>query len=207
MFSRRKQNLNILSLKADEAVIELEDLPAVDFFASSQVNLSIEDKVKHYFEQLREPVFRYLISTFSDNQSQAEEITQEAFIDLYRAMKNGQTINNVRAWIFHVARCKAINVYKSNQFLAPLSDEEWLALQQTVEDKGLNPEQILLQKEKLDCLRKAISRLTFIERECLNLRTKGFRYREIGEILEIGTTTVSDTLNRVIEKLAKETNG
>ena len=65
----------------------------------------------------------------------------------------------------------------------------------------------LLQKEKLDRLRKAISRLTLIERECLNLRTKGFRYREIGEILGIGTTTVSDTLYRIIEKLAKETNG
>ncbi|MDQ3181465.1 MAG: RNA polymerase sigma factor [Acidobacteriota bacterium] len=179
---------------------------AVGIFASSQANLSIEDKVKQYFEQLREPVFRYLIATFSVS-SQAEEITQEAFLQLYRCLKEGQTIQNVRAWIFRVAHNLAINQIKSRQFIEPVDDAGWDELQHSLADKNLNPEQTLLQKEKLNRLRKAISRLTIVERECLNLRTKGFRYREISEILEIGTTTVADTLYRVIEKLAKETNG
>jgi DNA-directed RNA polymerase specialized sigma24 family protein len=39
------------------------------------------------------------------------------------------------------------------------------------------------------------------------LRTKGFRYREIARILGVGTTTVAETLYRVIEKLAKENYG
>jgi RNA polymerase sigma factor (sigma-70 family) len=101
----------------------------------------------------------------------------------------------------------AINQIKSRQFITPLDDEDWTNLQSSLEDKALNPEQALLQKEKLNRLRTAIGRLTLVERECLNLRTKGFRYREIGEILGIGTMTVCDTLSRVIEKLGKETNG
>lgn len=203
MIFRRSDKQNVLNLNANK--VQMTEL-AVGIFASSQANLSIEDKVKQYFEQLREPVFRYLITTFSVS-SQAEEITQEAFLQLYRCLKDGQTIQNVRAWIFRVAHNLAINQIKSRQFIEPVDDAGWDELQHSLADKNLNPEQTLLQKEKLNRLRKAISRLTLVERECLNLRTKGFRYREISEILEIGTTTVADTLYRVIEKLAKETNG
>lgn len=203
MIFRRSDKQNMLNLDADE--VQATDL-GIGIFASKQTILSIEDKVKQYFEQLREPVFRYLIAAFGTT-PQAEEITQEAFLQLYRCLKEGQAIQNIRAWVFRVAHNLAINQIKKQQFIEPLDDAGWDDLQHSLEDKNLNPEQIFLQKEKMNRLRKAISRLTLIERECLSLRTKGFRYREISEILEIGTTTVSDTLYRVIEKLAKETNG
>lgn len=208
-FFRHSDQQSILNLNAEEAVqaAELPTTASVGVFASSQTILNTEEKVKRYFEQLREPVFRYLTATFGGEQAQAEEITQEAFLQLYRTLKDKQTIQNVRAWVFRVAHNLAINRIKSRQFIAPLDDEDWTKLQSSLEDKALNPEQALLQKEKLNRLRQAIGRLTLVERECLNLRTKGFRYREIGEILDIGTMTVCDTLGRVIEKLAKETNG
>ncbi len=207
-FFRHSDKLNVLNLNGDETVQAAElPTPAVGFFASNQTNLSTEDKVKQYFEQLREPVFRYLTATFGGEQAQAEEITQEVFLQLYRSLAGGTNVQNVRAWVFRVAHNMAINQIKSRQFITPLDDEDWTNLQSSLEDKALNPEQALLQKEKLNRLRTAIGRLTLVERECLNLRTKGFRYREIGEILGIGTMTVCDTLSRVIEKLGKETNG
>jgi hypothetical protein len=58
-------------------------------------------------------------------------------------------------------------------------------------------------KRKIESPAGAIGRLTLIERECLNLRTKVFRYREIGEILEIGTMTVCDTLSASDRKAGK----
>ena len=207
-FFRHSDKQSVLNLNADQAVQAAEpSTTAVGILASSQTNLSIEDKVKQYFEQLREPILRYLTAAFGGEHGQAEEITQEVFLQLYRSLAGGAAIQNVRAWVFRVAHNKAINQIKSRQFIAPLDDEDWTLLQRSLEDKALNPEQILLQKEKINRLRKAISRLTQVERECLNLRTKGFRYREIGEILEIGTMTVCDTLARVIEKLAKDING
>jgi RNA polymerase sigma-70 factor (ECF subfamily) len=204
MFFRNSEKQTVLNLDADG--VRVGELTA-GIIASSQPNLSTEDKVKLYFEQLREPVFRYLTATFGGERLQAEEITQDAFLQLYRSMSDGQAIQNVRAWTFRVAHNLAVNRIRRRQFIAPLTEEEWEELQQSVVAKDLNPEQNLLQKEKLDRLRKAISRLTTVERECLNLRTKGFRYREIGEILEISARSVANTLYRVIEKLAKETNG
>jgi RNA polymerase sigma factor (sigma-70 family) len=53
---------------------------------------------------------------------------------------------------------------------------------------------------------KAIRSLTDCERECLLLRAEGLRYREIGEVLGIPTSTVGDTVDRAIKKLAEKCN-
>jgi RNA polymerase sigma-70 factor (ECF subfamily) len=68
------------------------------------------------------------------------------------------------------------------------------------------PEQELLAKEKFRQLRAAIPSLTESERECLLLRAEGLRYREIGEVLGIATSTVADSVDRAIRKLAEKCN-
>jgi RNA polymerase sigma factor (sigma-70 family) len=113
----------------------------------------------------------------------------------------------VRAWVFRVAHNLAVNQIKSQQFITPLDDETWAEVRRVYQDSSPTPEQKLIQQEKFDRLRIAVTSLTAPERQCLHLRTKGFRYREIAKILGIGTTTVAETLYRVIEKLAKENYG
>lgn len=203
MFFRNSEKQTVLNLNADDA---LGGELAAGILVSSQPNLSVEDKVKQHFEQMREPLARYLTATFGGERSLAEEITQDAFLQLYRYMARGHAIENVRAWTYRVAHNMAVKSIQKQEFLAPLDDEEWDELGRSLAGKDPSPEQNLLQKEKLNRLRKAIGRLTLVERECLNLRTKGFRYREIGEIVEISPRSVANTLYRVIEKLAKETN-
>ena len=204
MFFRKSEKHIALDINAAETG---KGELAAGIFASSHPNLSVEERVRQHFEQLRDPLARYLMNTFGGEQSLAEEITQDAFVQLYRYMARGHAIENVRAWTYRVAHNLAVQRVKKHQFLAPLSDEQWEELQGSLAGSDLNPEQNLLHKEKLDRLRKAIGRLTLVERECLNLRTKGFRYREIGEIVDISPKSVASTLYRVIEKLAKETNG
>ncbi|MGH9938633.1 MAG: RNA polymerase sigma factor, partial [Blastocatellia bacterium] len=154
----------------------------------------------------REPVYRYLVAAFG-NSAQAEDVTQEAFLRLYRCLHAGQSIGNARAWVFRVAHNLAVNQIKSQQFITPLDNETWAEIRQSYQDNGPSPEQKLIQQEKFDRLRVAIASLTAPERQCLHLRTKGLRYREIAEILDISTTTVAETLYRVIGKLSKESYG
>ena len=52
----------------------------------------------------------------------------------------------------------------------------------------------------------AIRMLGDTERECLLLRASGLRYREIGEVLGIATSTVADIVDRAIKKLAEKCN-
>lgn len=171
-----------------------------------QETLTLEEKVTRYFEQWRDPVYRYLVAVFG-HPAEAEEITQETFLQIYRTLRGGQTISNARAWIFRVAHNLALNRVKSQQFVELLDDESWAELRRSLGDAGPNPEQRLLQQEKFDRLRAQIARLTLQERQCLHLRTKGLRYREIAEVIGLGTTTVAETLYRVIDKLKKENNG
>jgi len=51
---------------------------------------------------------------------------------------------------------------------------------------------------------KTIHLLSSFEQECLFLRAGGLRYREIGEVIGMSTSTVSDTVNRAIKKLAEK---
>jgi RNA polymerase sigma-70 factor, ECF subfamily len=172
-------------------------------FFREQKTLSCEKQVTRYFEQWRDPVNRYLVAVFG-HWGEAEEITQETFLRLYRSLDGGQYIDNVRAWVFRVAHNLALNRIKERQFVDLLDDDRWEKLQESLLSDGPTPEQRLLQEERFNRLRASISRLTLRERECLHLRTKGLRYREIAEILDLGTSTVAETLYRVIDKLRKE---
>jgi len=177
-----------------------------EFLAFDQDTLTLEEKVTRYFEQWRDPVHCYVVAAFGDP-AEAEDITQEAFLQLYQRMHAGQPVPNVRAWVFRAAHNLAIDRIRSHQFVELLDEEGWEGLRQTLADAAQNQEQRLLQLEKFSRLRVAIARLTMPERQCLHLRTKGLRYREIAEILNLGPSTIAETLYRVIDKLTQENNG
>jgi len=177
-----------------------------EFLAFDQGTLTLEEKVTRYFEQWRDPVHRYVVAAFGDL-AEAEDITQEAFLQLYRCLHGGQSITNVRAWVFRTAHNLASNRLRSDQFIELFDETGWEDLRQTLKDSAVNPEQRLLELEKFNRLRVAIGRLTQAERQCLHLRTKGLRYREIAEILGLGTSTIAETLYRVLDKLTTENNG
>lgn len=166
--------------------------------------MTLEEQVTESYERWRAGIYRYLAASFG-SPAQAEEITQDAFLQMYRVLQKGQTIDNPRAWLYRVAHNAALNQVKSQQFLLPVDDETWDDISRALPDTALSPEQSLLEQEKLTRLRHAMGRLTDMERQCLHLRTKGFRYREIAEVVGLGTSTVAETLYRVIEKLAQET--
>src|SRR5689334_6292589 len=64
---------------------------------------SVEEQVSLHFLELNTPVYRYL-SYACRHQSDAEELTQEVFLRLYRALEANERIESVRHWIFRVAR-------------------------------------------------------------------------------------------------------
>src|SRR5688572_4484445 len=122
MFFRDSEKHTVLGLTVDD--VQGGEL-AAGTLVSTQPAPSVEDKVKQHFEQMREPLARYLTSTFGGGRSLAEEITQDAFLQLYIYMSRGHAIDNVRAWTFRVAHNLAVQRVKKQAFLAPLDDEEW----------------------------------------------------------------------------------
>ncbi len=153
------------------------------------------------YTELREPLLRYLVC-LGLSSDEAQDVVQDAFLILHRHLASGGSQENIRGWLFRVAHNQARN--RQNRYdrnFGPASDAEIEAASHTA-----TPESAVLEKEKFQQLRNAIRLLTASERECLLLRASGLRYREIGEVLGIATSTVNDTVDRAIRKLAEKCN-
>jgi RNA polymerase sigma-70 factor, ECF subfamily len=167
---------------------------------------TLEEKVGQLFELLRDPIYLYLVAVLG-SPSEAEDITQESFLQLYRSLHRGLVINNARFWLFRVAHNLAFKHREKNQRFERTDTRPWDELRNLLPDPGLNPEQRMLQMERLERLHAAMAWLSPQELQCLHLRAEGFRYREIGEILGIGTKTAAEFLRRGITKLMRENHG
>lgn len=153
------------------------------------------------YRELRKPLLSYLVG-LGLSADEAQDIVQDAFLKLHQHLAADRSRENIRSWLFRVAHNAARNRQNryERRFAAPLEDGLNLAV-----DK-ITPEGAVLEKEKFRRLQEAIRLLSRSERECLLLRAGGLRYREIGEILGLSTSTVGDTVDRAIRKLAEKCN-
>ena len=88
--------------------------------ADAMQNATIETKITDLFEALRSSIFGYLVAVFGQgNVNEAEDIAQDAFLQLHRMLQKGVQIDNPRAWLFRVAHNRAINQLKLRQYVAP----------------------------------------------------------------------------------------
>jgi RNA polymerase sigma-70 factor (ECF subfamily) len=177
--------------------------PETELWNSMADSNKLEQQITQLFETWRFPVYQYLMAVFG-NPAEAEDLTQDAFLQLYTTIKSGQTIRNVRFWIFRVAHNLAVNRRKHNQFITPLDADSWDEIEKLIPDTNLNPEQNILLREKYERLYLGLKRLSMHERQALYLRAEGFLYKEIGEIMNVATPTVGEFLRRGIKKLSEQ---
>jgi len=158
-------------------------------------------EVTNLYRELRKPLLRYLIC-LGLTRDEAQDVVQDAFVSLQRHLSSGGDQENIRGWLFRVAHNQARNRQTSydRRFGEALDGKKDL------QANDATPEEVVLEKEKFRRLAAGIQALTNSERECLLLRAGGLRYREIGEVLGIATSTVGDTVERAMTKLAEKCN-
>src|SRR5262249_7428803 len=165
-------------------------------------SMTLSERVQALFEQLRVPVFRYVMRRTRDS-ARAEDITQETFLRLFRHLCENRQLENVRAWLFTVANNLAIDGSRNESRTKDLDESTWKEIEESRSGLQPDPEKLVLQHERLDRLHVAILNLTPFQRECLHLRAEGLRYREIATLLEISPSTVMDAVRRATLKLAR----
>ena len=153
------------------------------------------------YRELRRPLLRYLVC-LGLSSDEAQDVVQDAFLSLHKHSASGEPQDNIRSWLFRVAHNRARN--RQHSYDRRFGSQ--LDLDTDSISHAATPEQVVLEKEKFRRLGRAIRLLTSSERECLLLRASGLRYREIGEVLGISTSTVADTVDRAIKKLAEKCN-
>ena len=128
----------------------------------------------------------------------AEDVVQETFMLLYRALRHGQNIANPKGWTLCVVRRqigKQMSHFKHNGIF-----HESLDVLDTLPAGRIDPEGV--EHERDDAI-KLFSILTPREEEVVILRMQAMKYREIATQLGISPNTVNTLLARALRKLQK----
>jgi RNA polymerase sigma-70 factor, ECF subfamily len=173
--------------------------------AVSERPFEIECEVIRLFDQFRNRLLRYVLS-FGLSVHDAEEVTQDVFLALFRHLQRGKSRRNLRGWIFRVAHNLALKQRAANKRLQDTLDADVTILQAQL-DATLNPEEQVTSRQTLQRLLTVLRALPEQDRCCLALRAEGLRYREIAAALGISLGSVSLSLTRSLARLGSAEKG
>ncbi len=156
---------------------------------------ALRQTVTDLYASGRDDLYRYLVSSGIEP-AQAQDVTQEAFLRLYLALRDGTVIHTPKGWVYRVAHNLAMDSLRRDRRHTHISDPLASALA-TLE----NNERDLIEKEWIENVRGAVGRLSGQQRACLELRARGLQYSEIAAALNIRTSTVGEFLRRAIKQL------
>jgi len=157
----------------------------------------LRDRVTAAYEDARDDVYYYVL-TLGVSPAQGQEVAQEVFLRLFTTLREGQDIQNVRGWIFRVAHNLALKMRAK--------EREYSAIDGAAEAHPSHEESAesrVIGKQRRQRIHDALATLSPQQRQCLDLRVAGLRYREIAETIGVGTSTVNEFLRRAIVKLRK----
>lgn len=125
------------------------------------------------------------------NRDDANDIYQECFLKFYNSAKNEAYIDNIRAYLFRIARNLCINRKRNQKNISNLNDNDLVSNDTDYADK-----------EIMDILISSLDILDFEYREVFILRQfHGLSYKEIAEITGEPLSTLKNRVWRAKEKL------
>jgi RNA polymerase sigma-70 factor, ECF subfamily len=176
-------------------------LPALATGVSGAKPSEIECEVLNLFDQYRNPILRYVVA-FGVGVHDAEEVTQEVFLSLFRHLRSGRSRKNLRGWMFRVAHNLALKQRHANQKVRDMTaSDETIAERQS--DPSPDPEEQLSAAQRRQRLLAVVNALPDADQCCLRLRAEGLRYREIAGVLGISLGSVSISLTRSLARLIR----
>ncbi len=138
-----------------------------------------------------------LVLRMVSNQEDAEEVTQDAFIKAFKAIKQFKLKSKFSTWLYKIAYFTAINHLRKHELLtSPIDFERITNTDDSVIDKmNLDEQRIYINK--------AMSYLKPIERQLLALYyLKEFSNKEIGKITGLSQSNIKVSLMRSRKKMA-----
>src|ERR1700679_573339 len=141
----------------------------------------------------------------TENEADADEVVQEAFLRGYRKLESFDARSNFRTWIYRIAMNCALDVLNKNKSLAavPIA-EEYDADRPGIQpvDETAGPDRLLLSQEIETRRHAAMEKLTSVERLAFVLRHIEDRStEEIATALGIAPNSAKQAVFRAVQKL------
>lgn len=139
------------------------------------------------------------------NRADAEEAAADVFMAVVRYKQSYDPLRTFSTWIYTIAHNTCVSRLRKKKRTISLwfqpadSDDE---RQMDLPDQGLDPAEQLNQKDIAACIKQAIERLSFEQKEALMLKQyQGCSYEEISRILNCSLDKVKILIFRAKEHL------
>jgi len=139
------------------------------------------------------------------NRKDAEDVTQEVFLKVWKNLNKFDLEKNFKTWIFAIARNTCIDFLRKKKEI-PFSkfdnEEGDNVLEDSLVDKELKPDEVFIVTENKEKIENALSKISFIQKEVIILRYMNeLSFNEISEILNIHLNTIKSHHNRALIKM------
>lgn len=150
---------------------------------------------------------------FAGAAEDAEDLTQEVFIRMYRTLKSYDASKGALiTWVTTIARNLLVDHFRRSKQerltdsleAAPAGDQDALTLSEQLPDLGPSPDAGLQTQETQRVVHQALQKLSPELREAVILRDlQDMDYREIAAVLRVPEGTVKSRINRGRAELAR----
>jgi len=187
-----------MAARTPEPTIELPALVASKP-ASTYAASELENEVLALFDDLRDPLVRY-VCALGASVGDGEDLIQDVFLALFKHLQRNGSRTNLQGWLFRVAHNLAL---KRRARLRRERDHLDLSphAAHALPDPQQNPEQRLVEERRRQRLISVVRALPERDRHCMYLRGHGLRYREIAQVLGISLGTVAKSVARAVARL------
>ena len=161
------------------------------------------------YDDFRPKILRYLTNIIGENE--AEDLTQEVFVKVSRALETFRGESKFSTWLYRIATNTAIDKMRTSSFRQDIDINELDDSDDTgdrllgIGEETPSVEQSLMQKEMYQCFIEYVKNLPVNYRTIMVLsELEGFTNNEIAEVLGISLDTVKIRLHRGKTKLIQE---
>jgi len=154
-----------------------------------------KNALKELYKTMKKDIYTFLVAFCRDKYT-AEEALQETFIAIYEKAGSFRVYNNPKAWIFTIAKNKAVSIIRENSRTTSLDGFE-----NDIEDTA-QTENIILDKIRADML---LSVLSEEDKKIVLLHAVyGFKHRETAKFMGLPLGTVTRRYKESIDKMRKK---
>lgn len=146
-------------------------------------------------------VFAFLVRMLGSPE-EAEDLCQDTFMKLIKAADRYEPEDKFRSWLFRIAGNLARSRLRRRAILRwlPLSDDH-----RNTAGEGPGQLESLAERETIDQVREAVSRLPDRQRQALVLKQyHDLSYREIADAMGVTVSSVQMLLHRAMTALRKD---
>src|SRR5512137_2510692 len=187
-----------------EIIHDLSDKAKGDLLLVKEARKGCEKAFASLMNRYRDSIY-YMLLKMVNNPIDAEDLTIEAFGKAFRNLESYTPDYAFSTWLFKIATNNCIDFIrkkKANHVSLDHTDEEHEKATKDIQAPVLDPEESLINDQKIKLMRSLVSKLKPRYRKLIELRYfSELSYEEIAEELELPIGTVKAQLFRARELL------